>query len=626
VTGLLGGCGDAGFADTGPAGTGPAGHAAAALLSLPACDQSRWIGVKQAPACPVAGPGWSTGPLFGAGAPGPLGDFCLYTWGDAGPPQTGSLPTPELRDLEEDCPTVAPQASALDPVLGPALRDAHRARLDAVGSALGAPVTVAVLDTLPHGAPAPRASHGPIMSALVESIACGGPGHPCSVGVAPELALPLVEAGREDPVDGGYFGAPGHLAVAIHRAASGPGPRVLNLSLGWVPDGHLADLVPPNHMSLFHGNGGVAAPVRAVHAAIVHAACHGALVVAAAGNDPVGAGESDPLLPAAWARLEMPDDGACQAAGLGADGLPNHAAPHGVLLAVGGVDLADGPLANARRNATPPLVAPAELAAAQTAGRGTWEVVSGTSVAAAVTSAAAARYWAMRPNEPAGAVMATLYARAEPLAGQAADFCLDAGPCPDVRRLSVCGVDSAAGVARACRAMPAGDPATMDQLDADLAAALVAAPLAGVVRADATQLGAARAAPDCGGTAVGGAGGAGCPAWQASPSAEWPSLVPQPEDPMCPSCVLDTPASTLWMSISPRAPKLKGATLSVSSTTGLRHYALHDLIGLSTLKAGAKVKVGKLPLSGKPYKAWVTFTLAATSGTYARGNAVYVKR
>jgi hypothetical protein len=277
--------------------------------------------------------------------------------------------------------------------------------------------------------------------------------------VVTHLALPLVSLKRPDPVHGGRFGYQSQLALAIHEAVAewrlfnalgGPQHRrlVLNLSVGW----------EPTFGGDFTTLGDLPAPVRAVHAALVHARCQGALPIVAAGNDSGGSpAPVGPLFPAAWEQRPAPDAAQCAAvefanyspAGLLAPPTPNDYQP--LVYSVSGIRGDGASLANARIEGQARLVAPAAHVSVMTSTGGPTSTMTGTSLSAAVVSASAAAAWSFRSELPASTVMALVWAGALQASSQA-DYCLGGDPCPipigspraGVRRVSVCGAIAAA--------------------------------------------------------------------------------------------------------------------------------------------------------------------------------------
>jgi len=190
------------------------------------------------------------------------------------------------------------------------------------------------------------------------------------------------------------------------------------------------------------------------------------LVIAAAGNtsgntsDPTQG--SGPTYPAAWELEAAP---ACVACPAGA------ACP--LVYSVGGVDGADNPLANARPLARPQLTAPAFAVPGIKAVAGVDTVVgpfTGTSVAAAAVSAAAAMVWLQNGAADPRQVMAGLYSTGVDL-GVAADFCASAS-CPSIHRIALCSALQAGGLANLVCDPPAagmGDNASATAFQSDIA-------------------------------------------------------------------------------------------------------------------------------------------------------------
>ena len=426
-----------------------------------ACLPSRWIGLAAQPeeGCPAPEEGsWSVRPLFrdpdapGAPLPPGLAPFCLYEHVE-GEGDTDTVPRlvtgGRLLDAAMDCAVVAPAAPAvLAPALQPILHERfleHAGRISPPASK--ANVRLALLDSSPTAARSPETVpangfHGYSLAVLARDLLCDG--GDCMARVASRLVLPIVDFRRATQqvrrdADGGFLGTLTELAVGIvrevedWRSARAEGRLVLNLSVAW---DRPTNLEPP---------------VRAVHRALEHAACRGALAVAAAGNDPGGPRPATgPMHPAAWETHPAPDRRAC---GKLLGTLPPKALFAGprrpLVVAAGAVDGDSEPLANARPGGMPRLVAYGDHASVPSQDGDPDQpahALTGSSVAALVTSAAAAAVWQHTPHLPPGEVLQVLYDGGVDLK-RPADVSPGRGTAPTQHRVTVCGA-----VAEACSA------------------------------------------------------------------------------------------------------------------------------------------------------------------------------
>jgi len=267
-------------------------------------------------------------------------------------------------------------------------------------------VRLAILDTQPkdlwRDRRAGRSPHGWSLAHIGRQLVCPDEGPalsgPCVAEVTTRLALPWRKLNPDhfrgthlDERRGGYFGTLYDLAKAIDRElaeARGSGDLlVLNLSVGWDGEafGGLENEVDE-----------MPVPAQLLYRVLEDAACQGVLVVAAAGNRLGGPEpESGMLLPAAWAGRTV----TCR-----------EGSQRRLLYAVAGVDGTSKPLSNARPEGMPELVAFADHAVVETFEPDLpTKTYTGSSVAAAVASAAAAAVWSERPEWAARQVMETLY-------------------------------------------------------------------------------------------------------------------------------------------------------------------------------------------------------------------------
>jgi hypothetical protein len=415
----------------GDSGDPTVGEAAAALTSADTCPGTRWIGkLPQAGSCPAQAPGWVPSKLFGnsLALPASLQSYCLYELNHSGAPTAtdlNNLPKlgspPSTSWLDPDCMVVASlgdsgfaveaAASSLDQAFFTAAEAPTSMTLPAEVS----PVTVAVIDSWPDPGLYGTAAHGFGMGNIIRRLACSATPSSCYVQPQPYLALDLVAPGVRDDVHGGYFGFQGRLArvivdaVEAFRTSGSNGHLVLNFSLGW------------DARYNTDAGGVVTDPVNATREALEYAACQGALSIAAAGN--AGSGPtagSGPMYPAGWNQLAAPS---CA----GPVSRP-------LVYAVSGVDDRDLPLHNARPGGRAPLVAPG-FQAPGIDGSVTVGPYTGSSVSAAVTTAAAATVWHLSGSLRADEVMGMISASAVPTPDMA-DFC--SGTCVNARRVSLC--------------------------------------------------------------------------------------------------------------------------------------------------------------------------------------------
>jgi Subtilase family len=636
---------------------------AAAVVSPPTaddvCSSHRWVGVTLVGQCPgsviVPGAGtwqqsWLTGSVPPT-APG-LAKLCAYDWtpgssATADPvPHVPALPgdagRPASDWLARDCQVTAPLGGDAPPAkLGIDLNAQLLGQVDAPAerkanpAAAPARVQLAVLDTAPDSGTGPlisgRNGHGYALARLMENVMCPREPDGSSTGAClsqPEavLAMPRVGPDEVDQKEGGHSGTPWELAAAITRtvddfierasqdAKSPPQRLVINLSLGWEPRWGGAFTSSPDELE---------GPVRAVYDALVHARCHGALAIAAAGNAPGGPETVDgAMFPARWETKLAPSATQCVAfeGGLGTMwSLPVRPFPdvgyRPLVHAVGGVDGADNVLRNARPKAMPRLAAPAALAAGVVP-KGTvvghpgggsrvtntaesTRVLTGTSVGAALASSAAATIWAYRPELTTSQVMQILAdSGAElhqpPKHGLQTATCLGGGVCATApRRLSIC-----KAFEKACAGGSTRCPSV-------LPACSTTSPYAGEVSMPGPD---ALSSLEAACMPVLKVDGSSCDEVTESPDTQWfgtqvgPRLAPQPGDHHCPACfaVLDPRASTMNVLIS-----IDPSTRAELSSPALLAYAERadapvriDLSSAlrSTLVPGTNYRITHVPL------------------------------
>ena len=648
------------------------------------CTDDRWLAYFKNPdtVCPslAAGGGtWEGSKLFaeadGPGIPPGLKSYCLYEWAPppaspGNPPNVAALTaaltgTGAVSALERDCFVAGPSGSSMGVNVGwPWLLQGFHGetgwlpQLPAGANETPAKVRVAVVDTAPNyysaGAPGDdRSGHGHSVGWIIRDHACPSANGTCIGQVADRLAMPRLSLKTKDPLHGGYFGSEGEVAKAIHgavhvwrafKAGGGNQPRlVINLSLGWDP-GWGGDPNSPSGMPL---------GTRAVYAAITHAVCQGALVVAAAGNDPGGPGIArGPMYPGAWEQQPAPTAAQCAAVedtGWTPGGPFPLLPPAGsgvynpLVFAVSGVRADDQPLLNARPGGRARLVAPGAQALAMD-GADPTTVLYGTSAAAAVATSTAAAVWGYRPKLTAPEVMDLIRSSATPLT-PAADFCLGSShPCArspaeaQVRRVNLCQAIAAAcpGPLESCPATPpacalrpayGGTPPRLPNVSvtAMQAAATTtydASPvqwvLAGLPETceDAAIVTTGPRYPD-----------APCPKRQFFGTAITPWTGPQPATNACPVCTIGqqsaAPAGTysVTLSIDDEYASVGDPVLRINGQYDI------DLSGMGTVDGGTVAVINDLDLSAIPSvdTAEIQFRMADGTGDYSTESELIVQ-
>ncbi len=444
--------------------------------------------------------------------PKELKRYCALTWvADKGSP-IGAPDAKELLELkgfegvkkmEEDCVAVAPQGGE-----GPNVSSAEEVLRDKFRVAAGFPPNlslnegiehntsfVVAVDTLPHGKvpalfypgallpipivqeedpfPFGQDEHGWTVLALIDdltSVVFGPDGtQPTKLAnVDAELALPSVDHDNIDQDNGGFFGRQFHLANALCSAIDDweawkerreneepgvtvPGPVVV-MALGSLPvEGEQCDSDEVIKKSSI--------ATRVVYAAMQHAACHGAALVAAAGNDPNGQNASvpgcdevdGPTCPGAMSKIPMPTPTDCENIygemedpktgktidpyDAGKYHLYQGPLDNPLVHLISAVEPSGVLIAATRKGSVSKLAAIGTLGVAQDA-NGQWHTaLTGTSVATAVAAAAFANLFAFQPNLTPAEAANTLYESAlEPEAKQYADD----GSGASVRMISIC--------------------------------------------------------------------------------------------------------------------------------------------------------------------------------------------
>ncbi len=496
-------------------------------------------------------------------------------------------------------------------------------------------VWLSVIDTTPTRDKDPelypgRAGHGHSLLNMAKNLLCATPTGECISRLTSRLALAYyVDPDYphdivRDVTSGGDFGSMLDLARAIHDEVAAwqdedPHSRlILNLSVGW--DARYGGLeTKPSDMP---------APVELVYRAIRDAACRGALIVAAAGNDVGGSVPGGAWLPAAWHARARPDRATCEA--LVGKALDPDDFPGGVTVPLvesfSGVRWDSRQLSNASPASESQIVFYADHAVAEDRSNKPTKMLTGSSVSAllaSVTAAAVSYYW---DDLPRYKIMQFLYQSGRDL-GRPADLCFGAqcpenDTAPSVRWTSLCRALTAAcpSSSLSCHSLPGCD--TLGKSPPDLPSNL------GGVFEDSTPMPESLSAwelteahvPD---PICGVAEQSFHPDWWGHPINPCPgrqrfnhylvrpSVQPGPQSIPCPSCVFLLGDDTLLIEIDPDfREELTEATLTACGNSYRLPFA-------QPLYGGDKASfhsVGVLPSCTDPVK--LSFTVGGLSSTF----------
>lgn len=620
-------------------------------LSLPArtalgdpppmtCEGDRYIGFapQRASCVPIPNSAWHGAPLFQGDISGDLANYCVFTWTGNGPPLLGKLPTwgSGLDSPKLDCAVVTPHATELTMENQAALEAAFRAQADAVAplptpapnSLAQPPTKVLVVDSSEQtGFPFPAEGlieHGKMVGMIVRQLACP-PGSPtCAAEVANTLALPLVKtpSGFARVSSGGRFGSFGDLALAIHQAmataGTQPGKTVINLSVGWDGSRYGGHFAADQLRQL-------SPPIRAIYTAISLAVCRGALVIAASGNSVDGPNQSTgPSHPGAWEAKPAPTATQCSALAPGVT-LPLPATSYQRLVyAVGGVDGRDTDLPNRRPLSRPPLVAPASHVSISNGAAEITDVFTGSSVASAVASAAAAIAWRYKPNQGAHDVMKLVREGGVPLPGRSVELTRELCFAPDcnndVTRVSICGTlkrlqQLGASTNPQCTKSSAFRDARPDITTQSIQPLVCTQPVVTPVTATAPCVGQYYSLEPLSAHE--------CPASQLANHHARPFSTPQPDGIACPTCPMELFAAYLNLNRD-YAGKLRKPTIVIKPFN--QDKKIIDLVvNEEALFYADPIKVEELPFSSTDTEwATVDFEVEADSGAYSSSSALII--
>jgi hypothetical protein len=563
------------------------------------CTGHRWIAITNPNApCPIDSLNiWTEQKLFKGplgGPPPSLARYCVYEWTGArvNPGGTQCLPygangpgDDEINQLQtvigvgaelgEDCIDTTPMSFDGDFASVNRKSLTYRAGgvdvlpTSAMNPAWPIAARIAAADTSPDslssGIAVGQSRHGDTVAHIARDLSCPqGEQAICAGHLTTALALPRFDLANPlsvDLVQGGFFGTEGDLATSIEsivlkwredvEKAMGEPRLVINLSVGWQNAGDRNNCSPPQ---LNMNPELLAPPARAVLDVMRYATCHGALIMAAAGNDTGGTTPQAGLVcPARWEELSVLDFKTCaEWVGKSFEGIwkerwgqfPIRAMdgqhPYNrVVYAVGGLDYGNAPLVPTRPRARPRITALGLLGAAWDASPNGGVTpnsngqpvaapppITGTSISTAVASAIAAAAWAYAPNLTAPDIVDKVYFPGVALQQNGTNIQADVGTCIgatscDVKQLSLCrtlGVpctNDAAPIGMQGQALP--NPALGVPLIATLTTEFASATATNAVFPDSFPI------PDS----------------RAPNVAAAPWTFPQPNWPTCPSCVIN---------------------------------------------------------------------------------------
>lgn len=613
-----------------------------AFASSVTCDGDRYISVARVRSDCATPPGspWNLAPLFSGDIGGELSRYCLFTWQGQGAPRPDLLPpvgtgadAPAL-----DCAVIVPHATELTMENQAAMEAAFRTQVDALtslptptaASLAQPPSKVIVVDSSrATGFPFPAEGlieHGKMVGMVVRQLACPA-GGTCAAEVANTLALPLTKApggGFQRNPNGGRFGSFGDLALAIHQgvatAATQAGKTVMNISIGW--DGTL-------YGGAFVGDdwASLSPPIRSIYSAISLAYCRGALVIAAAGNASDGpAPSAGPTHPAAWEAKPAPTAARCAVLAPGV-ALPNPVTSYRrMIYAVSGVDGRDLDLANRRPSSRPPLVGPADHVTISNGAAEITDVFTGSSVAAAVASAAAAISWRYRPNQSSHDAMKLVRDGGVLLGGKTVEFaresCLAPDCTPNVARVSICGTlkrlqtlgfSTNPNCTKSVAFRDERPVITTDSLSPLVCAQPASTPVPAIAPCEGEYY-----------SAVAGISQS-CPANQLANHLARPFSTPQPDGIACPTCPMIDLSAVI--NLNPDYAGLLSKPTIVIKPIGGTEKIVELSIDPVALGNTDPIKVTNLPFSSAQTEwATVDFEVEADSGPYSSSSPLIIKK
>lgn len=524
---------------------------------------------------------------------GPLANYCVYERNDP------SAPPPY--DSVSDCPAYAQAVDAEHWSYWSSVFAQGVGTVDTTQLAVRwSPVRIAVIDT--GTGCTSTATHGRMMTSLVRDVANGCfAKQGCEREVHSYVGLPrrLDDMTQQDTVCGGEVGYASDVAVAIQRALddwrhSGKREKlIINLSVAWSSE--------PGPLTS-----------QPVYEMLRRASCHGALIIAAAGNRSPYSCTDSTFAPAQWEALRRPSKKECMALGIDAPDLP----PNGYTPLVHSVT----PISHSQQD----LLSNSPAAASRIAALGFQATsvdhsgvpigpMSGSSVSAAVVSGVAALVWSANSTLTADGVMQRLWDSGTERFDADVQTYLKGTQQPTQRVISACGA----------LALPCDFP-TPESVQSQLANP----------GTPAIQI-AGKPLPECKACATGGAPSP--KGMESAPQAE-PTANPQPSKTPCPPCWANydpgaTPQTSVHLQLSndfPQEDTPTGFVITLTNASGARKSLYYvngpaaPLLTTNTMNVLQDPSLDDVD-GAPPARAWIeVYFQSPTGGSYSAGNELSV--
>lgn len=581
--------------------------------------------------------GWLVEDMFtGSALTANMPHYCRYIWQGPGAVVDAELPMDVQLSGSPDC-LVTPQGP-LDDDLGPSFDQIFDDAVQRIpppafpDNTSGHPVRIAVVDTAPNDATMAQSPHGPTVAAIVASLAGGCTpslnNKSCPRPAENFLGLPQV-VGEDDPnlTAGGFYGYQTDLAIGIFHANDAwqgtDDKMIVNLSVGWEPS--LGDLEPDGTSSN--------AALLSVRDMVMLATCRGALVVASSGNQPFGSCVDRATGPGTWEAIPAPGVDACADLGLDLNliNLPTSPTYHPLLHSATPIDWGHRNLADFREGSN------ARIAAVGYAGVATDDVdrygpMTGSSVSAAALSGIAGMVWSFFPGYDADQIIDLVYHSGNNRNDEMGNLVLADLHGPQTpfeqRWVTACGAMAyACSFAGTCNIACDAYSVDVDGWWAGFDASVDMQPEEDKIDAMAPVM----TPYECEGCEGQGAYTVNLPADESISEEHMPNnwVVPQPEDPPCPSCGLDDDAAFLQLHGTYGSMTLNnvGITISDANRNQETHYYGALPLNPTTVYTLTDADLQTVDSSGLPPRtAWIDMNFTdATGYTFTVGNEIPVR-